>query len=241
MVVILARLYGGVFEVHASLVDAHGCSGLHPCRLDADGIDGLRQMRYGRLGASSASHHLASHVHQSVEECAGSYYDGRRHNLHSPDGAHAFDACGGGRGGVVYEFIDLVLPDVEPVGMVEDVSPLPDEFLSVALRSWRPHGRSLASVEHTKLYGSGIGDDTHASSERIDFAYYLSFCNATHCGVAGHLRYFVHVHRNEASLSAHFSGCVCGFTSGVTTAYNNNIVIQSCHFLEIFGKINKKF
>ena len=141
-------------------------------------------MRHGRFGNASSRHHAASYVHQSVEERACRHHYAFCPELHAPYCFHAHRhsaivLCGFKGGRVAFlvadgiaarlheEFVGLVLPDVESVNVVERLAPLPDELLAVALGAWTPHCRSLAAVEHTELYGSGIGDASHFAAESI--------------------------------------------------------------------------
>ena len=127
----------------------------------------------------------------------------------------------------------LVLPDVEIGGVVEDFAPFPDELAAVALSARAPHGRAFRFVEHAELDGGGIGDDTHAAPESVDLAYYLSLGDAANGRVARHLRYLVHVHRNEARVGTETRSSVSRLATRMTASDNDNIV-KMFHILSNF-------
>ena len=151
----VARLFFHIFEMNTSLVDSDRSTGFHSGSSDAPSGDALRKVVYGRFGASSAFYHLSSYMHQAVQECSCGDDDALGVELGSPDGFYADGLSVSNE-----QFVCLVLPDVEVVGMVEPVAPFPNELSPIALRPWRPHGRSLALVEHSELDGGEIGDDT---------------------------------------------------------------------------------
>ena len=132
---------------------------------------------------------------------------------------------GRGRGRGCYQFLHLVLPDVEVRRVIEHGAPLPDELPSVTLSSRAPHGRALRLVEHTQLDGTEVGDHTHAAAQGIHLAHYLSLGNAAHGRVTRHLCNLVHVHRDETGLRTHPRRCVSRLTTGVAAAYYDNVVI----------------
>src|SRR5574344_19874 len=143
MEVAVARLLFHIFKVNAALVDADRCSRFHSCSRDSPSGDTFCKMMNGRFCASATFYHLSAHVHQSVEESAGSNDDALAVELSAPDGAHTDGFSVGNE-----QLVGLVLPDVEVVGVVEYGSPLPDEFTTVALSTRTPYGRSLADVQH---------------------------------------------------------------------------------------------
>ena len=184
MVVLFSGLFLQQTEVNAALVDAHGSARLHSVYTNAPASDAFREMRHGRFGNASSRHHAASNMHQSVEERACRHHYAFRPELHAPYRFHAHRhsaivLCGFKSGVIVFlvavdvaarlheEFVGLVLPDVESIDVVERLAPLPDELLAVALCTRTPHRRTLAAVEHAKLYGSSIGDVSHFAAESI--------------------------------------------------------------------------
>ena len=217
----VARLLLHVFEVNAPLVDADWCSRFHSCRCDSPSGDAFREMMNGRFCASSTFHHLSSHVHQSVEESAGSNDDALGIEFCTPDGAHA-DCLS-----VCYEqLVGLVLPDVEVVGMVEDGSPFPDELATVALSTRTPYGRSLSYIKHTELDSRLVGDDTHLSAQCINLSHNLSLGNTAYGRIATHLTNLVHVHRYQAGVGAHVCRGSCCLASGVPSTDNEYVIIE---------------
>ena len=222
MEVDVARLLLHVFKVNAPLVDAHRRSGFHSCRRDSPSGDALGEVVHGRFCASSAFYHLSSHVHQSVQESAGSDDDALGVELGSPDGAHADGLAVGNE-----QFVGLVLPDVEMVGVVEDGSPFPYKLAAVALSTWTPYGRTLSDVEHSNLDGGLVGHDTHLSAQRVNLSYDLSFCNTSDGRIATHLTNLVHVHRYQTGVGAHVcSGC-SSLASGVSSTDNEYVILEN--------------
>ena len=184
MVVLLSGLFLQQTEVNAALVDAHGSARLHSVYTNAPVSDAFREMRHGRFGNASSRHHAASNMHQSVEERARRHHHAFCPELHAPYRFHAhrpsaivlsgfrsvkvaFLVADGIAARLHEKFVGLVLPDVEVRHVIERFAPLPDELLAVALCTRTPHRRTLAAVEHAKLYGSGIGDASHFAAESI--------------------------------------------------------------------------
>ena len=151
----VARLLLGVLKVDGALVESDGCPGLHSSGPHAPPCYRLCEMISGRFRYPATCHLLVADVHQSVEERPGGYHHRTGPELHAPYRLYAY-----GDAVFHYQLFGLVLPDVEIVGMVEPVAPFPDKLSPVALRPWRPYGRSLALVEHSELDGGEIGDDT---------------------------------------------------------------------------------
>ena len=58
---------------------------------------------------------------------------------------------------------------------------------AVALRAGRPHGGSLASIEHPELERRQIGRAPHDAAQRIDLASHRALGDATDGGIARHL------------------------------------------------------
>jgi len=172
-------------------------------------------------------------VHQAVEESACGDDDALGIELCAPDGAYADSLA------IVHEqFVGLVLPDVEVVGVIEDGSPLPDKLSTVALGTGTPYSRTLADVEHSELDGSLVGYDAHLATERIDLSYDLPLGDAADSRVATHLANLVHVHRYQAGLGTHV-GRGCGsLASGVTATDNEYVIIESHKMISYFKTIS---
>ena len=99
--------------MNTSLVYSDRSTGFHSGCSDTPSGDALRKVVYGGFGASSAFNHLSSYMHQTVEECSSGDDDALGIEFGSPDGFYADGFS------VSYEqFVSLVLPDVEVVGMV---------------------------------------------------------------------------------------------------------------------------
>ena len=183
--------------------------------------DTLGEVHCGRFGNASSRHHLSANVHQSVQEgaCGDHYAFGI--DVHSPDGVHSNGGFSFGK-----QFIHLVLPHVEQRCIVQCGAPLPDVFSSVALCSGAPHCRSFRAVEHSELYGGGVGHPSHFSSQCVNLSNYLSFGDASDGRVARHLCYFVHVHRHQTGLCAHVGGSHGSLASSVASSHHHHIVFH---------------
>jgi len=94
---------------------------------------------------------------------------------------------------------------------------------AIALGAWRPHSRSLAPIEHSKLKGREISRAPHDTAERIDLAHYRSLCHATNRGVAGHLAYTLERTRDQPNACTKTSCCYRGFRSGMASADDNDV------------------
>ena len=232
--VVFSFLHFHLFEVHRPFVDAHWCAGFHSRRGDAVAADALREVFDGGFCNPPSTYLAASDVQESVEECPCGDDDAFGLDFCSPDCAHA------GHLAVFHkQFLHLVLPDVESGGVVELFAPFPNELSPVALRPRAPHGRSFRTVEHSELYGGGVGDDAHLSSESIDFPHDLSLGDASHGGVAAHLCDFVHVHSHQQCRGSHPCGCTCSFASGMASTHHHHVIFHlmvhlACLLLLVF-------
>ena len=217
VVVVLAGLFLHVLEVDRALVDAYRSAGFHPCLSHTPSLDAFGEVVDGGFGAASALDFPSADVHEAVEEGAGGDDDGPGAEFHAPYCSHSYDRP---RGAVDEELVGLVLEDVEVRGVVEDMSPLPDELPAVALCPRTPHCRSFRAVEHTELDGGGVGDKAHLSAEGVDLAYNLSLGYSADGRIAAHLPYLVHVHRYQTRLRTDVGGGRGGLTTGVATSDN---------------------
>ena len=218
-----------VFEVYTSSVDAYGCARLHTPYAYAVAGYALAEVQDSRLGASATRHLMLADVHESVEECACRHHHRAGMECYSPDGGNShshtvFDD----------ECVCLVLPDIQIVGVVKYFAPFPDELSPVALRPWRPNGWAFSLIEHSELYGSGVGDDSGLTAESINLPDYLSFSYATDGRVTAHLSNLVHVHSNQARPSAHPGSCGSGFAACVSASDYYHIIIKF-HYVVIFS------
>ena len=217
----VARLFFHIFEMNTSLVNSDRSAGFHSGSSDAPSGDALRKVVNGRFGASSAFYHLSSYMHQAVQECSCGDDDALGVELGSPDGFYADGLSVSNE-----QFVCLVLPDVEVVGMVEDGSPFPDKLSSVALGTGAPYGRTFADVEHSELDGGFIRYDTHLSAQCIDFAHNLSLGNTSDGGVATHLTNLVHIHRYQTGFGTHVCRGCSSLASGMSSTDNEHVIIE---------------
>ena len=220
--VVFAGLYLHFIEMHRACVDAHRRTGLHAQRVDAQCGERVGEKCRSRFGATSTHHGFPSDVHQSVEEGAGRDDNGLGVKLRTPNRSYATSHAM-----LRDDFGNFVLPDVKVVGVFQTSTPFGDEADAVALGTRAPHRRSFRTVEHAELNGGGIRHFAHLSAECIDLTDDLSFGNAADGRIAAHLGYFVHVHRDHHSASAHACSRAGGFTTGVSGADHDDIIMKS--------------
>ena len=105
-------------------------------------------------------------------------------------------------------------------------------LLLVALRPWRPDGRSARGVQEAELDADRIGNLPHDAAKCIHFADEVAFGDTADSGVTRHLGNQVDIERVERGLQAHASRSHGGFASGMTGADHNNVV----RFGELHGE-----
>ena len=177
----------------------------------------------GGLGGASAGNHRAANVHQSVQEGTVGEHHGAGAEGGSVEGVHT---CHGRVVVVESEGIDVVLPHIQAVGILEHLAPHCAETHAVALRARAPHCRAFAAVEHARLYGGAVGDDASPAAKCVYLSDNLTLSNSADSGVARHLGNFVHVHGYEQHRAAQpCSGCG-GFAPGMAGTHNNYVVIS---------------
>ena len=145
--------------MNTSFIDADWSASLHPRCADTMTGDAFCEMGDCWLRNSTASHHLPSDMHQSVEEGSCRQHHTLRKEFSTPDGSDT-----DGLTVLNQQLICLILPDVEVWCGVKMSAPLPDELPSIALSSWTPDGGTLTHVEHTELNRGSIRHQSHLSS-----------------------------------------------------------------------------
>ena len=160
-------------------------------------------------------------MHQSVKERPSRYHNTLGPKLRTPERSHA-----NGHAILYKQLVGLVLPDVQSFGRIERFAPFRDEFSPIALRPRTPNGRSFAFIEHAELYRRRVGNHSHFTAQRVNFAHNLPFGNATHGRVAAHLRYFVHVHCDKAGLGTKFCRGASSFATRMTASNDEDIVSE---------------
>ena len=127
---------------------------------------------------------------QPLEKRAGRENDSPRGNL------RAVTRHETGHGGALREqSVHRALRHVEPRLVVQSVLHRMTIELFIALDAERPHRRTLARVEHPELDAGAIRVASHFAAQRVDFLDEMAFRDPAHSRVAGHLRDFVHLHR----------------------------------------------
>jgi hypothetical protein len=106
------------------------------------------------------------------------------------------------------------------------------------LSTWRPHGWTLAPVEHTELEHSEICSSAHDSAERVYLAHDGSFGNPANRRVARHLADRFERASYEPYSRAQASCCNGCFSSSVAGPDDNYIelgleILRLGHTLKI--------
>ena len=110
--------------------------------------------------------------------------------------------------------------------VLQNRSPCPDEFCSVALSAGAPHGGAFGAVKYAELYCGLVSNQSHVSSKSIYLSDYLSFSYTTNSRIATHLRNLVHVHGDETGLGAHLCGSGGSLTTGMSGTDYYYIILE---------------
>ena len=164
----------------------------------------------------------ASDVHQTLQEGSGGQDDRLCFENNTHTGCNAPD----------FSLFDAqvdhgILPKIEVGCIFEHTAPFGRKFGLIALRSGTPHGRTFRSVQHAELQRCPVGDDSHISAHRIDLSHDLSFGHTSNGWIAGHLRKFGHVHRDQQGLASHIGCRCCRLTSCMASSDDDDIVFES--------------
>src|SRR6266545_2033571 len=100
---------------------------------------------------------------------------------------------------------------------------------AIGLRPWRLDGGAATAVEHSELDAGLIYHPSHQTSERVDLADQVAFCNSSDGRVARHLGDQVETECDDGSLRAYYGGGVRRFASGVSRSDH--------HHVELFVKV----
>ena len=107
----------------------------------------------------------------------------------------------------------------------------------IALGPGTPHCRSFALIKHPELEGIRVGNEAGVSAEGIYLSYYLSFSYTSYRRIATHLGKTGHIHGYQEDLGTEPRSCSRGFTSGMTSANNDYVVLPEHLNLFKHGKI----
>ena len=237
VVVCFAWLLRHKIKMYRAGIDSDGCACFHAGGADAMFRDGIGQKSSCWLRATASFHLSAAYVHQSVQESACGDDYGARFEASAP---HGLDSANSSL--FNDDFCGFVLPHIQVGRIFQPASPFLDEARAVTLCPWAPHGRSFRTVQHAELYGAGVRHFARAAAECIYFADNLSFRDAADGRVAAHLRYLVHVHRDEAGTCAQQRGGSGSLASGVSCAHDNDVIVEcSRHVIGICGRKNTDF
>ena len=164
--VIVALLHLHAAEVNASLVDAYRRTRFHARLPDAVARHRFRELARRRFRHASARNLHGTEMEKAVQEGAGSKDDAMGVKDDAKLRPHPRYLLGS-RGIDIFDkqLRRHVLPDVEIVYAVKNLSPRPDVFPSVALSPRAPHGRTFALVEHAELDGCAVGNDAHVTAK----------------------------------------------------------------------------
>ena len=172
--VALARLLLHLVEVDRASVDAHRGACLHSTCRDAVTCDALGEAEAGRFGTASPRQLGAPDVHQSVEEGACREY-------HATGAQDDIKVCDYARDTSVFhqQLFHLILPEAQAGCVLEHLAPRPDELSAVALGTRTPHGGPFRAVQHAKLDGGTVRDESHLPSKCVYLPDYLPLGNAS--------------------------------------------------------------
>ena len=96
---------------------------------------------------------------------------------------------------------------------------------AVNLSAQGMNGRTFSAVKHTALEGVFIRRFSHFAAQGVKLSYKMTLCRAANRGVAGHVAHPVHIDCEHADRNAEPCGGKTCFNSGVTCAYNNDVII----------------
>ncbi len=210
-----------ILKMNRASVNPYRSSCFHPFRMNTMSSNAFGKSGNGRFRYSSSWKLMPSDVHQSVKKRSSCNYNTPGIESNAP-----YSANSSSRAVLHEQFLSLVLPDIEIVGIVEHSAPLPYKFPAVALRPRAPYRRSFRTVKHTELNSRGISNASHLSAEGVNLSHNLSFCDTTHGRVAAHLSDFVHIHGYKTGLCAHVGRCHSSLATGVSTAYNQYVIFK---------------
>ena len=102
----------------------------------------------------------------------------------------------------------------------------------VGLRARRPYSRAPAPVEHLELNAGRIDRARHQPAERVNLGDEMSLCRAADRRIARHVRNRVLRQRADRDAPPKTCGGVCRFTSCVSRAYHDHVVLSAmCLYL----------
>ena len=94
----------------------------------------------------------------------------------------------------------------------------------ITLSPGTPHCGTFGPVQHSELDHGFVRHNTAISTHGINFPHNLPFRNPAHCRITAHLGNGLHVHGNQKHLGPHIGGSSSGFTAGMTSTNNYDIV-----------------
>src|SRR6185312_2344349 len=101
----------------------------------------------------------------------------------------------------------------------------------IALGAQRPHRRSFACVDESKLNPGTIRIPPHLSAERIDLLHEMPLGDPANCRIARHLCDSSQFHCQKQSFRAHSCGGKCGFAAGMTAPHHDDVKCCGHRFL----------
>ena len=125
------------------------------------------------------------------------------------------------------QFRHLGLLDEEIGLALQHFAHLQAVLLLVTLGARRPYGRPPGGIEQAKLDSHRVRDFAHDSAQGIHFAHQMALGDPAHGGIARHLRYQVHVQREQGCLQPHAGRGHGSFASSVPGADDDHIVLFS--------------
>src|SRR5680860_790843 len=119
---------------------------------------------------------------------------------------------------------DHLLIDITVRSFLQSEPPFFRKSHTVALCTWTPHRRPLGFIQHLKLDGGFVSDNSAIATKGINLTNNLPFGYAPHSWIARHLPDGLQVHGHQQGFGAHVGGGGGGLRTGVASSYSNDIV-----------------
>ncbi|CCD96471.1 hypothetical protein BRAO375_600043 [Bradyrhizobium sp. ORS 375] len=117
--------------------------------------------------------------------------------------------------------------------------------LPVSLGAGTTDSWSLPAVQHPKLDAAGVRHPPHQTIQSVDLPDQVPFAQTADRGIAGHRADGRELVRDESRPSAHARGYGGGFTAGVATANDDDVVgcqvLGHVSYLAVDGNARKTF
>ena len=162
---------------------------------------------------------LVPNVHQPAQKCPRRHDHGRAVILHFQ---RRFDP----KGRAVACRILAICPCLTSRSRLAFANPFQPKLvgLLVALRAWRPNGRSFLGVEHPELQAGHIGRLAHLAAQRVNLASEMAFGQSADGRIAGHLADGVGIDGQQQRRATHPRRGQRRFDSGMAGPDDNHVI-----------------